>query len=143
MLLFPMNRMCAIVVLIISVLYGAALESSATYDLNQRPVPKDFSYPEGSQTVQIEVAAGALSGIVTDPNGGPLPEVLVERVDSAWTNRFSAKFTDSHGRFRFSRLPNAPYYLKISKPNFSTLKVKVNLRNGARSKLHLRLPLGI
>jgi hypothetical protein len=131
------------VVLIMAALYGAATESSAAYEFNQRPVPKDFSYPEGSQTVQIEVAAATLSGKVTDPNGGPLPDVLVERVDSAWTNRLSAMFTDSHGRFRFSRLPNAHYYLKISKTNFSTLKVKVNLRNSAKSKLRLRLPLGI
>ena len=109
----------------------------------QRSVPKDFSYPEGSQSVQIEINGGALSGIVTDPNGGRLPDVLVERMGANWTNRNGAVFTDSCGRFRFSRVGNGAYYLKLSKPGFSTLKVKVRLRNGSKSKLHLRLPLGI
>jgi hypothetical protein len=139
MLLCPMNRKHAIVIVFLALLYASATEASA----GQRPVPREFSYPDGSQSVEIEVGAGTLSGIVADPNGGPLTNVLVERVGASWGNRVSAVFTDSHGRFRFSRQPNGDYYLKITKPNFSTLKVKVNLRNGSKSKLRLRLPLGI
>src|SRR6266536_5782031 len=98
MLLFSMNRRYAIVTVVIAALYGAAIESSA----RQRPVPRGFSFPEGSQTVQIEANVGALSGIVTDPNGGPLPDVLVERVTPTWTNRLTAVFTDSRGRFHLA-----------------------------------------
>jgi Carboxypeptidase regulatory-like domain len=139
MLLCPMNRRHAIVIAFLVLLYAGATETSA----GQRPVPREFSYPEASQSVEIEVGAGTLSGIVADPNGGPLTNVLVERVGASWANRVSAVLTDSRGRFRFSRQPNGDYYLKITKPNFSTLKVKVNLRKGSKSKLRLRLPLGI
>lgn len=126
-------------IIFLALLYADAAEMSA----GQRPVPREFSYPESSESVEIEVGAGTLSGIVADPNGGPLTNALVERVGASWANRVSAVFTDSQGRFRFSRQPNGEYYLKITKPNFSTLKVKVNLRNESKSKLRLRLPLGI
>jgi hypothetical protein len=139
MLLLLMNRRCLIVILIVAVCYVTANGTSA----HQRRVPRDFSYPEGSQTVQIEVNGHALSGIVTDPNGRPLSDVLVERVGAIWTHRYSVVFTDSKGRFRFSRVPDGAYYLKLSKPNFSTLKVKVRLRTRSKSKLNLTLPLGI
>jgi hypothetical protein len=138
-MLILMNRRLLLPTLVATALSLAAVGTSAY----QRPVPKDFSYPEGSQTIQIEIDGGALSGSVTDPNGGRLPDVLVERMGANWTNRNAAVFTDSRGRFRFSRVGNGAYYLKLSKPGFSTLKVKVRLRNGSKSKLHLRLPLGI
>src|SRR5437588_7313915 len=53
MLLFLMNRTHAMRMVITAMLYFAALDVSA----RQRPVPKDFSYPEGSQTIQIEINA--------------------------------------------------------------------------------------
>jgi hypothetical protein len=134
-----MNRTRAMQIVVAAMLYFSALDVSA----QQRPVPKDFSYPEGSQTIQIEINAATLSGIVTDPNGGALSDVLVERMGVDWTNRSAAVFSDSRGVFRLSRVPNGVYYVKLSKPNFSTLKVKVRLRNGSKSRLRLRLPLGI
>jgi Carboxypeptidase regulatory-like domain len=136
MLLVLMKRT---LVVLAGLLCLVALGASA----QQRPVPKDFSYPEGSETVQIEIKAGILSGIVTDPNDGALSDVLVERMGSNWTNRSAAVFSDSRGMFRLSRVPYGVYYLKLSKPNFSTLKIKVRIRNGSKSRLHLRLPLGI
>src|SRR6266567_8357554 len=135
MLLVLMKR----TLLLAAVLYLGALDAPA----QQRPVAKDSSYPECSQTVQIEIKAGALSGIVTDPNGGALTDVLVERMGANWTNRSAAVFSDSRGMFRLSRVPNGIYYLKLSKPNFSTLRVRVRLRNGSKSRLRLNLPLGI
>src|SRR5262249_6492772 len=133
------NTRRAIVIVITVTVYATASAEWA----QQRLVPRDFSYPAGSQTVQIEIKAGGLSGIVTDPNGGALPDVLVEHMGANWTNRSAAVFTDSRGRFRFSRVQNGTYYLKLSKPGFSDLKVMILLTNGSKSKLHLNLPLGI
>jgi Carboxypeptidase regulatory-like domain len=139
MLLSLMNRTPVMRIVVAAMLYFAACDVSA----QQRPVPKGFSYPEGSQTIQIEISAGALAGLVTDPNGGPLSDVLVERMGAKWTNRSAAVFSDSRGIFRLSRMPNGVYYVKLSKPDFSTLKVKVRIRNESKSRLRLRLPLGI
>jgi hypothetical protein len=71
----------------------------------RRSVPKDFSYPEASQIVEINASAKSLSGVVQTPGGGGLPDALVERVDSDWKQRLDATFTDSEGRFV---LPNVP-----------------------------------
>ena len=108
-----------------------------------RPVPKDFSYPESSETIVVAASTKSLSGIVISPSGNALQDVLVEQVDLNWKNRLAATFTDSGGRFAMSNLPEGKYYLKISKSGFCTLRVKVLLRHRARPQLQLELPLGI
>jgi hypothetical protein len=116
---------------------------SANQKSQRRPVPKDFSYPEASQIVETEASAKSLSGVVKSPGGDALPDALVERVDSDWKNRLAATFTDSAGRFTFSNLREGKYYLKVSKSDFSTLRVNVRLKKRAKSRLELMLPLGI
>jgi hypothetical protein len=118
---------------------------SAQQNSPQRPVPKDFSYPEASATVEVEkpYSAKSLSGIVELPSGGELPDVLVERVSSDWNTRLDAIFSDSEGRFRFPHLPRGTYYLKLSKSGFSTLRVKVLVGKKSKAKLKFALPLGI
>ena len=113
--------------------------------VSRRAVPRDFSYPEGSETIEIEAAipAGALSGVVEVQSGGGIPDVLVERVTPDWEARLDAAFSDSGGRFSLSRVPPGSYYLKLSKPGFSTLRVKVRVKKRDKSRLRLRLPLGI
>ncbi|MCA1594068.1 MAG: carboxypeptidase-like regulatory domain-containing protein [Acidobacteria bacterium] len=116
---------------------------SASQKSQRRSVPKDFSYPEASQIVEIDASAKSLSGVVQSPGGDGLPDALVERVDSDWKQRLDATFTDSEGRFALLHVPNGKYYLKISKADFSTLRVKVHLKKRAKSRLELVLPLGI
>jgi hypothetical protein len=115
----------------------------ANLKFQQRSVPKDFSYPEASETVEIESSAKSLSGIVKSPNGDVLSDVLVERVGSDWKNRLDATLTNSKGKFALSNLPEGKYYLKVSKSGFSTLLVKVILKKKAKSRLEFALPLGI
>jgi hypothetical protein len=117
--------------------------SSANQKARPRPVPKNFSYPEASEIVEIEALAKSLSGIVGSANGDGLPDALVERVDSNWENRLAATFTDSQGRFNLSKVPDGTYYLKVSMSGFSTLRVKVILKKRAKSRLELELPPGI
>lgn len=111
----------------------------------RREVPKDFSYPEGSETVEIDAAipVGALVGGVELQNSGGIPDVLVERVGPDWKARLDATFSDSEGRFSLSHVPPGTYYLKLSKSGFSTLRVKVKVKKRSKSRLQLTLPLGI
>jgi hypothetical protein len=109
----------------------------------ERPVPKNFSYPESSETIVLAASTRSLSGIVKSPGGDALQDVLVEQVDLNWGNRLAATFTDSGGRFALSNLPEGKYYLKLSKSGFCTLRVKALLKKRAKPQLHLELPLGI
>jgi hypothetical protein len=131
-----------LLLLCLLILTGGA-NVSANQESQRRPVPKDFSYPEASQTVEVDASAKSLSGVVRDPSGGGLPDALVERVDSDWKNRLDSTFTDSGGRFALPDVPNGKYCLKISKVDFSTLRIKVRVKKRAKSQLELVLPLGI
>jgi len=111
--------------------------------LTKLRVPKEFSYPEASETVQIALSARSLAGVVRVPNGEVLPDVLVERVSADWKKRLDATFTDTQGRFHLSALPDGKYSLKVSKSGFSTLKVEVRVKKKAKSLMDLALPLGI
>jgi hypothetical protein len=111
--------------------------------LQQRSVPKEFSYPEASETVQIALSARSLAGVVRVPNGEVLADALVERVSGDWQKRLDATFTDSAGRFDLAGLPDGKYFLKVSKSGFCTLRVKVKVKRKAKSLLDLALPLGI
>jgi len=138
-----MKLKAKLLLILSSMLLTGGANLSVSQESQRRPVPKDFSYPEASQIVEIDASAKSLSGVVRDPSGGGLPDTLVERVDSDWGNRLDATFTDSEGRFALPNVPNGKYYLKISKADFSTLKVKVRVKKRAKSRLELELPLGI
>ncbi len=135
----------SLIFILVSVVSLGGINLFAQEKISRRPVPKDFSYPEASETVEIEepFSAKSLSGIIELPNGGGIADVLVERVSSDWSTRLDAAFTDSEGRFSFSDAPRGTYYLKLSKTGFSTLRVKVHLNKKAKSHLKLALPLGI
>ena len=87
-------------------LLGLGASLFAQGRVQQRSVPKDFSYPDASETLQIAMTARSLAGVVRAPNGEALADVLVERVSADWKNRIDATFTDPDGRFVLSTLPD-------------------------------------
>jgi hypothetical protein len=109
----------------------------------QRSVPRDFSYPEASEIVAVAVSSRSLAAVVRAPNGEVLADALVERMSADWKNRLDAAFTNSKGEFNLFSLPDGKYFLRVSKSGFSTLKVKVSLKRKEKSRLDLKLPLGI
>ena len=124
-------------------LLGFATSLFAQGRPQQHRVPKEFSYPEASETVQIALSAKSLAGVVRVPNGEVLADALVERVSANGKKRLDATFTDSQGKFHLSALPDGKYFLKVSKSGFSTLKVEVRVKKKAKSLMDLALPLGI
>ena len=114
---------------------------------SSRPVPEGFSYPETLQSTEFvrPVFARSLSGSVHTPfllpvrHKLPVSEALVERMSAEWHTRLEARLSDSKGRFVFSGLASGTYYLRITKPGYSTLKVRVILKK--KSKGVLELPL--
>jgi hypothetical protein len=107
-------------------------------------VPENFSYPESPEIIQINKAikSKSISGIITDPSGAAASEVLVERLEANWGKRIEAILTDSKGYFAFTRNTPGVYFLKISKPGFNSmlLKVEVTTRKANSSlKIGLRV----
>ena len=129
--------------LIILLLLALTANLFAQGPIQQRKVPKDFSYPEASEIVQVDLTSRSLGGVVRVPNGEDLADALVERVSSDWKNRLDATFTDSEGRFKLSSLPDGNYFLRVSKSGFCTLRIKLRLKRKAKSEMDLELPLGI
>ena len=131
--------------IVVLLLLGSGASLFAEGHLQQRSVPKDFSYPKASQTVSVEIpiSARSVAGVVRVPNGEGLADALVERVNVDWKKCLDATFTDSEGRFDLCSLPDGKYFLKVSKSGFSTLRIKVKVKRKAKSLLDLELPLGI
>lgn len=104
-------------------------------------VAKDFSYPESPETIKDETPyeAESLAGRISDPTGAGLEKALVERLSSGWRKRIDATFADSEGSFSFSRYSGKTQFLKISKPGFNTLLVKVKIKDNVKSPLSIKL----
>jgi len=89
---------------------------------------------------QAAVAAGAVRGIVTGPDGKPLGGVpLVLRND---ITGFSAETrTDKDGRFQFFNVPFNPYELHVEVQGFQTQHIKLDVRSIAPVEVPVTLAL--
>lgn len=112
-----------------------------TTQAETQQVAKDFSYPESPETITDEVPyeVESLAGRVADVTGAGLGKVLVERLSSGWGKRLNATFTDTDGFFSLSYNPNKVEYLKLTKPGFNTLLVKVVTKKKLKSRLDIKL----
>jgi len=106
-------------------------------------VPANFNYPQSQETIQVdaEIKSRSLSGVVTDPSGSVASRVLVERVRPGWGKRISAIFSDTDGRFAFAGVGPGTHFLRISKPGFNTMLLKVRVSAKAKSTLRIDLKL--
>ena len=70
------------------------------------------------EIVEIEKpqVAKSVSGLVNDPSGAALTEVIVEERTSDWKTVLRSTETNGHGRFHFSRTGNKTlYHLQFSR----------------------------
>jgi hypothetical protein len=104
-------------------------------------IAKDFSYPESPETITVEVPyeAKSLAGRVADVTDAGLEKVLVERLSSGRGKRLDAIFTDSNGFFSLRCNSSRVQYLKLSKPGFDTLLIKVVMKKDLKSRLDVKL----
>jgi hypothetical protein len=107
----------------------------------ERGVPPGFAYPESPIKVELKdpIRTKLLGGTITDADGFLLSDVLVERVGEDWATRLDAGFTDSDGVFRLAKVLTGTHFLKLSKPGYDTLLVRVVTTKKARHRLKLRL----
>jgi hypothetical protein len=86
-----------------------------------------------------EIDSQVLAGRVVDGAGAPIPEVLLERL-SADGKRVEAVFTNSNGRFVMKQRDPWVYAVRVSKPGFDTLLLKVRVSKNGKRELALTLP---
>jgi len=106
-------------------------------------VPASFNYPQSQETIQVdaEIKSRSLSGVVTDPSGAGASKVLVERVRPGWGKRISAVFSDTDGHFAFAGVGSGTHFLRVSKPGFNTMLLKVRVSAKTKSTLRIDLKL--
>ena len=94
------------------------------------------------QTIEIEKPQSAklVGGIVTDPSGAVLPDVVVEERSQDWGTVLRSTETDDNGRFKFRATQNkAVYYLQFSRSGFDPLRIKLRIDKKAKSPLILKM----
>lgn len=87
------------------------------------------------------LAAGSLSGTLTDPSGAVIPRAAVTIVNSALHSEFKAA-SDSKGDWSFPALPVGHYDLTIHAPGFQT-RLRKDLAVDADSARRLDLTLSL
>jgi hypothetical protein len=104
-------------------------------------VAKGFSYPEARETIKADAphAVKSLTGKVVDSSNMGMEKVLVERLSNNWGKRLDATFTNSNGRFFLPSSSPSIQYLKLSKPGFDTLLIRVRIRKRSKATLGLAL----
>ena len=84
---------------------------------------------------------GAVEGSVKDNTGAVLPGVTVELTSSSLGTLTTT--TDSHGKFRFPRVPSGVYTVKASLMGYTPAEAaNVNVTLGNTSALDMSLALG-
>ena len=90
---------------------------------------------------QSASAMGSVNGVVTDPQGRPIPGVHMRLRNTDFALDRSVD-TDAHGRFTASFLPAGPYTVQATAPGFE-LKKPVRLTIGAGSSTTIELHMGM
>jgi Carboxypeptidase regulatory-like domain len=94
-----------------------------------------------STPVRAQVVGATLSGTITDPQGGVVPNAKVSVKNEA-TGITTDTTTNSAGLYSIVNLPPADYDVSVSASGFSTATSKVTLTVGAKQALNLALTVG-
>jgi hypothetical protein len=81
----------------------------------------------------------SLAGIVTDKNGDAIPGVSVNNYDFDWKNKITSTSTDEKGKFKFSKLPEGLYFLKLTHSGFQEMEIKVRIAKKSKKKLVIEM----
>ena len=103
--------------------------------------PLDFYAQETVEIANVQLA-NSLSAVVEDPNGSPIPNVLVEEFNRNWIKSLRSTKTDATGKFSLSTVNGRSiYYLKLTSYGFAPLEVRVQVdrKRGKNLKLTLNI----
>ncbi len=92
-------------------------------------------------TAYAQSSTAALSGTVSDPNGGVVPDVMIA-VTSVYTGFRRLALTNNDGYFAISLLPPDRYNITIQRQGFSTVEIK-NLVLNVNDQRSLRIELRV
>lgn len=100
-----------------------------------KPIDPGFSYAASMLTeIAKPVDAKALSGRVFYGAREGVPEALVEVLDEDG-KRIKGILTDEEGRFCFGVMAEGTYTLRISKPQFDTVRISFVVSRKAKNKM--------
>lgn len=89
---------------------------------------------------QAQAGAASLTGAVTDPSGGRVPNAAVDLRSSGF---HGAAITNEAGEYTISGLPAGPYKVQILKPGFAPfMRQGVEVQPGSAVRLDATLNLG-
>jgi hypothetical protein len=94
-----------------------------------------------SPPARAQVAGATLTGTVTDPQGGAVPNAKVSARNVA-TGVTTDTTTNAAGAYNIVNLVPGDYEVDVSAPGFSTIATKVTLTVGATQALNPSLTVG-
>ncbi len=96
--------------------------------------PDRVNFAQGRTNIEIQTPfrARALSGVVTIANVEPAAGALVEECTKAWKEVLDSTHADGEGRFHLrTARAQRTYYLRLPRPGFNPLLIKVRLNRHA------------
>lgn len=94
-----------------------------------------------SGVARAQVFGATVSGTITDPKGGPIPNAKVS-AKNAGTGVITSTTTNTTGAFSIANLNPAEYEVSASAAGFSTSETKVTLAVGAKQEVNFALKIG-
>ena len=94
-----------------------------------------------SARAQVSVSTGSVSGTVTDPQGGVIPNARVT-ISNKDTGTSQSLETGSTGSFTSGGLPPASYTVRVEAKSFKTFQITVPVQVGQIATINARLELG-
>jgi len=91
--------------------------------------------------IQKPFRASSLSGIVVDRTGSEIPGVLVERLSLDENSAQEGIVTDPKGLFIFPQITQGKHSLKLTKPGWSTMYIRVVIDKKAKGKLEVEMSI--
>lgn len=91
-------------------------------------------------SAQQNISAAAISGVVEDSDGRPVPGAAVS-IDDRQTGRRQQTVADAEGRYRFNYVPPGDYVLRVERGGFDTVERPFTAAVG--QSIELRVPLRV
>src|ERR1700747_2579275 len=90
---------------------------------------------------QANIGSGSIHGVVTDPQGGVVPNANVTITNTA-TAATVTTTTTSAGEYSAGSLPPGVYSVRVEAPSFKTTELKVNVEVNKITGGNVKLELG-